>query len=93
MNTLLPESFKSILWSYKFEECDPTKMKKTIIVQALLYGNLSQLAWIREFYGDEEIKHVLSIIPATEIRPKTRNLIEILFDFSNWNYAQRSLVQ
>lgn len=92
MNPVLPDNFKPLLWSYVFEKCDPNKMKKTLIVQALSYGNLSHWNWIRSFYGDEEIKNILSSIPVNEIRPKTRNLVELIFNFNNWNYAPRGTV-
>lgn len=93
MNQVLPDNFKPLLWSYVFEKCDPIKMKKTLIVQALCYGNFSHWNWIRSFYGDKEIKNVLSNIPASEIRPKTRNLVELIFNFNNWNYAPRGIIR
>ncbi len=89
-NRNLPLFFKPILWSYVFEKCDPQKMKKTIITQALSYGSFKHWDWIRSFYGDEEIKNVLASIPATTIRLKTQNLIEVIFNFNNWNHAPRS---
>lgn len=92
MNSI-PVIFKPLLWSYNFEQCDPLKMKKTLIVQALSYGTFTHWRWIRHFYGDEEIRNVLAGIPATEIRPKTRPLIEAIFHFSQWNYAPRGIRQ
>lgn len=89
MNTL-PEYFKSILWSYSFEDCDPVKMKKTIISQSFNYGSILHWKWIKSFYGDKEIFAVLSSIPETEIHSKTKRLIEVGFNFNNWNYALRS---
>lgn len=68
-------------------------MKKTLIVQALSYGTLEHWRWIRNFYGDEEIRKVLESIPATEIKSKTKPLIETVFHFSNWNYAPRGIRQ
>ena len=62
-------------------------MKKTIILQALNYGSLAHWKWVRAFYGNEEIKRVLTKVLVTEIRPKTRNLIEAVFNFNNWNHA------
>ena len=85
----LPESFKSIFWSYDFSKIDTAKMQKTIIVNTLNYGNLEHWKWIRNFYGDDKIRSILSLIPVTEIRDTTKALIEILFGFNNWNYAQR----
>ncbi|MBI2463171.1 MAG: hypothetical protein HYV65_02985 [Candidatus Spechtbacteria bacterium] len=67
------------------------KDKKTLIVQALSYGTLEHWRWIRNFYGDEEIRKVLANIPATEIKPKTKPLIEAVFHFSNWNYVPRGI--
>jgi len=89
--TKLPPIFKSILWSYDFDKCDPEKMKRTIILQALNYGSLSHWQWVRSFYGNEEIKKVLAKAVVTEIRPKTRNLIEAIFNFNNWNYASEGI--
>ena len=66
INQKLPLFFKPILWSYIFEKCDPQKMKRTIIVQALNYGNLSHWNWIRSYYGEEEIRNILSSLFETE---------------------------
>lgn len=85
----IPVIFKPLLWSYDFERCDPLKMKKTLIVQALSYGTLEHWRWIRNFYGDEEIRNVLAHIPAAAIKTKTKPLIEAIFNFSQWNYAPR----
>ncbi|HBC44094.1 MAG TPA: hypothetical protein DIU16_02205 [Candidatus Vogelbacteria bacterium] len=85
----LPQIFKSILWAHDFDKCDPEKMKKTIIIQALSYGTLDHWNWIRSFYGDAEITNILSSVPMTEIRSKTRALIETIFNFNDWNYAPR----
>lgn len=89
----IPVIFKPLLWSYNFDKCDPLKMKKTLIVQALSYGTLEHWRWIRNFYGDEEIRKVLAGIPETEIKSKTKPLIEAVFHFSNWNYAPRGIRQ
>lgn len=87
----IPSMFRPLLWSYDFDTCDPLKMKKTLIVQALSYGTLAHWRWIRDFYGAEEIRNVLADVPATEIRSKTKPLIEAVFHFSNWNYAPRGV--
>lgn len=91
MKMKLPAIFKPILWSYDFEKCDPVKMERTIISQAINYGTLDHWKWIRSFYGDEKIKKTLSFLPATEINLKSRLLAEVLFDFNNWNYAPRGI--
>ncbi|KKW24711.1 MAG: hypothetical protein UY70_C0005G0034 [Candidatus Kaiserbacteria bacterium GW2011_GWB1_52_6] len=83
----VPPYFKSVLWSYSLDACDPTRMKKTIITQALLYGSFTHWKWIRAFYGDDEIRNVLSSVPASTFRSKLRPLVEAVFLFSDWNYA------
>jgi hypothetical protein len=88
---ILPAIFKSLLWSYDFDRCDPMAIKKTVIKQALNYGTMEHWRWINSFYGDEQIRDVLSHIQATEINPKTRKLAEIIFNFNSWNYAPRGV--
>jgi hypothetical protein len=83
----LPSIFKSVLWSYDFDKCDPEKMKRTIILQALNYGSLNHWKWLQSFYGSEEINQVLAKAQVTEIHPKTKTLIEAIFNFNNWNHA------
>lgn len=43
----LPESFRPFFWSYRFEDLDPQKHKKTVIVQLVNYGTLAALALAR----------------------------------------------
>jgi len=86
----LPEYFKIILWSYDFNGVDPIKDEKTIIVNAINYGDLRHWKWLIEFYGKRGVKDVLEKITVTEIRPRVRNLVSILFSINNFNYEPRS---
>jgi hypothetical protein len=45
-NSILPETFRPLLWSYDFARIDPLKHKKTIIIQALNYGTLAHWRWL-----------------------------------------------
>lgn len=87
---ILPEYFKMILWSYDFEAVDPVKDKKTIIINAINYGDLRHWRWLTKFYGKKIIADILKTIPAAEIRPGARNLASALFSINNFNYASRS---
>lgn len=87
----LPPYFKRVLWSYNFELVDPVKNKKTVIVNAINYGDLRHWRWLAGFYGKKIVADILKNIPATEIRPRARNLASILFSISNFNYEPRSL--
>jgi hypothetical protein len=85
----LPESFRPILWSYDFSRLDPLKNQKTIIVQAVNYGTLAHWRWLRESYGADAVRQVLSTVPVTEIRPRARRLASLMFGIDRFNYAPR----
>lgn len=88
-DVVLPESFRPLLWSYDFSKIDPEKDMKTIIIQAINYGNLKHWNWIINRYGLPSIKKILTSIVATEIHPRTRKLVSIMFSIKNFNYAPR----
>jgi hypothetical protein len=88
-NTNLPDYFKPILWSYDFSKIDPNKDEKTLIVQAINYGDLKHWRWVTNKFGKSEIKKVLSAIQATEMSPRTRRLAQVIFSIDNFNYAPR----
>jgi len=78
MNTM-PDSFKSVLWSYDFSSCDPWKMKNTIIKNTISYGNLEHWRWIKSFYGAENVKRALDDVSGTSIRSSARKLADLMF--------------
>jgi hypothetical protein len=75
----LPDYFRSILWSYDFEKCDPEKMQNTIIKQAIHYGDIDHLKWIRFFYGSDVVMSVITALPKTELPEKSFNLASLIF--------------
>ena len=88
---LLPQMFKHLLWSYDFTKIQPTKHKKLIILQAINYGDLRHWRWVNAFYGTDTIKSVLSSVSETEIKPRTRELVSLMFAHTLFqNHAQRS---
>ena len=87
----LPDFFKPVLWSYNFSAMDPKRHKKTIILNAINYGNLRHWRWLLNYYGRETVKKVLKSAPAGGIRPRVRRLAAILFSVENFNYAPRSI--
>jgi hypothetical protein len=89
MADAVPEIFRPILWSYDFDRIDPVKHRKTLIIQAINYGNLAHWRWLRQSYGRESVRQVLSAVPATEIRPRARRLASLMFDVDHLNYAPR----
>lgn len=85
----LPETFKSLLWSYDFLTLDVEKDKKTIVVNTINYGDWGHWRWIARFYGKETIRRLLMTIPASEFRPRVRILAGLLFSIKVFNHAPR----
>jgi hypothetical protein len=88
-NGHLPEGFRPLFWSYRFEDLDPEKNEKTVIVQLMNYGTLSHWRWLVRVYGAAGIRRVLESIPAAEINARTRSLASLLFTIHDWNDAHR----
>lgn len=87
--TRLPGNLRPLFWSYRFEELEPEKDEKTIIIQLINYGSLTHWRWLVRQYGTAKVTKVLQSIPATEIKPRTRVLASILFSIPNWRHAYR----
>lgn len=77
--TKLPENFRSILWSYDFDKCDPKKMKNTIITNTIQYGNLEHWRWMKSYYGISEVQKVLNNISVSVVRPSAIKLAKMMF--------------
>jgi hypothetical protein len=87
--TRLPEDFRPYFWSYRFSDLDLHEDEKTIIIQLVNYGSLAHWRWLVGEYGIPEIGRVLQSIPATEIKPRTRELASLIFSISTWRHAHR----
>ncbi len=85
----LPERFRPLFWSYRFEDLDTEKNEKTVIVQLVNFGTLADWQWLVRQYGKTEVQNVLESIPETEIRTRTRALASLLFSISHWEHAYR----
>ena len=85
----LPKFLKPLFWSYNFSDIDPQEEKKTVIVQIINYGDLDQWKWIINYYGKNTIKKTLKEVPASEIKPRTRRLLSLIFNLKRFNYALR----
>lgn len=87
LNTQLPESFKPLLWSLKWEEVDINEDKEDIIIAAVNEGTLDHWRWIIETYGKDEIRRVLARRLETEFHPESRNLAKIIFSVPGFKHA------
>lgn len=87
--TKLPDFFKPLFWSYNFDEIDPEKQKKLVIVNSINYGDLKHWRWVKNYYSAETIRETLESMAASELRPQAGRLAELLFNL-RLNYAPRS---
>jgi hypothetical protein len=85
----IPENLRRLLWSYDFERIDAQKHQKTLIVQAINYGNLADWRWLSDTYGRDALRRTLRSIPASEFRPQARRLAGLMFGIERFNYAPR----
>jgi hypothetical protein len=85
----LPDNFRPLFWSYRFDSLDPQRDKKTVIVQLINYGTRAHWGWLVREYGVGAIRRTLRSVPATEINPTTRALASLLFSITIWRNAPR----
>ena len=88
-NKKLPDDFKPLFWSQDYLKLDLIKDKKTIIVNTINYGDISHWKWIKNFYGEEEIRKTLMGLPHTELRVRVLPLAQLIFSIPHFNYAPR----
>jgi len=86
-----PDDFKNLLWSHDISRIDPDMDKTLIIVNTINYGDLEHWKWIRDYYGKEEVRKVLTRIPAGQMRDRVRPLVAIIFQIDEFNHAPRSV--
>ena len=86
----LPEMFRPIMWSYRFEDIDADKHREEIIVNTVNFGSLRHWRWLINHYHKEEICRVLQRQLATEFNPESRNLARLVFGISEYRHAPRS---
>lgn len=86
----LPEMFRPLLWSLRWEEIDVERDKEDIIVAAVNEGCLDHWRWIIKRYGKEEIRRVLERRLVTEIHPESLNLARLIFGVEGLRHARGS---
>lgn len=71
---MLPESVKSVLWSYDLKKIKPQTDKKRIILNVLNYGSQAATNWLFDFYSKDDIKNCVTSFGAKgELSPKSLN--------------------
>jgi len=85
----LPENMRPLFWSYNFNALDVEKDRGLVIAQVINYGTWRQWKWIAGAYGEENIKKIISTMPATGFRPGALKLASLLFSIDILTYAPR----
>ena len=86
---MLPEYFKTVLWSSNFSEVDSEKHQRMIIVNSVNYGDWVHWQWLLKNYGKQKLREVIKEIPASEFRPGALKLMALLIELTYVNYAHR----
>jgi len=86
----IPKSFRPILWSYDISKLDAQKHKRTIIFQAVNYGDWEHWKWMVKTYGFAIIRKQIKDMPVSQFRSSALDLAMVVFDIKKMNYASRS---
>lgn len=84
----LPEIFRPLLWSLRWEEVDIDKDKEDIIVATVNEGSLIHWRWIIQTYGRQIIRQVLAKHLVTEFHPESRQLARVIFNLPALRHAR-----
>ena len=84
----LPEMFKSLLWSFKWEEIDVDEDRDDIIVGAVNEGTLEHWRWIIKTYGKDAVREVLERHLISEFHPESLNLARVVFSLRTLRHAR-----
>lgn len=86
----LPEFFRPLFWSFKFEDLDYIEAKKTVVINTINYGSWKHWQWLNETYGSAELKRVVENCYLSEFHPAAIKLFTLLLNFQGPKYENRS---
>lgn len=84
----IPDSFRPLLWSLRWEGLDPWEDREDIIMAAFNEGRIEQIRWVIETYGKDEIRSIFSRRLMTEFHPESRNLASVLIPGLAFRHAR-----
>lgn len=90
MKAQLPQSFRPLLWSLRWQDLDVDEDKHDIIVNTINDGTMEQWRWLAQTYGAQMIRDVAKEHLPTEFHPESRNLAKVLFNVTQF-HAPRSI--
>lgn len=77
---IIPKDLATVLWSYDVSKLDLWRDRRTIIVNAINYGDLKQWRWLVKSYGAGEVKQVIANERSTALRHRARKLFLLLLN-------------
>ena len=84
----LPESFRPLLWSLKWDALDVSKDRNDIIVNTVNEGTLEHWRWLIKTYGKKTISDVLARRLESEFHPESLNLARVIFSLPPLRHAR-----
>jgi len=83
-----PKTFKSLLWSLKWDEIDIDEDHDDIIMGAINDGTLDHWRWIIKTYGKKTVREVLERHLISEFHPESLNLARTIFSLHSLHHAR-----
>ena len=78
MHEILKKLDSAYFWDVDLLKLDAEKSKRLIIERVINLGNLDEIKYIREYWGDGEITEIICNLNFLD--PKTLNFVSLLFD-------------
>jgi len=69
VKTVVPESVRCLLWGVRLETLDLNRHRRFIIRRVLDFGDPAAVKWLRETYGDGQLREVVEL--GRGLHPKT----------------------
>lgn len=78
MEEVLKKLDSAYFWDVDLSKLNAEKSKRLIIERVINLGNLDEIKYIREYWGDREITEIICNLNFLD--PKTLNFASLLFD-------------
>ena len=74
----VPDMFRSLLWSYRFDDIDAEIHQGLIIRAGVSYGTLEHIRWLCNRYGKSTVMNVVKQEKESNMNATTVKLMNIL---------------
>ena len=91
MEEVLKKLDPAYFWDVDLSRLDAEKSKRLIIERVVNLGNLDEIRFISEYWGDGEIKEIICNLNFLD--PKTLNFVSLLFDIPKEKFKCYTRIQ